>query len=108
MFLGGGGFYLTITVKDKLNSSQQSLAQSLATAVPAHYRNQPSNVPSSLSFPLHIPLLTSFLISKPLSTYHVHMGRRAHKKHNVKYCIGCKVQMNLKQILQACDVHTQL
>lgn len=30
------------------------------------------------------------------------------EKHNVKYSIGCKVQMNLKQILQACDVHTQL
>lgn len=90
-------FCPTVSVKDKLNRSQQSLQQSLAHAVPAYYLNQPSNVPSPLSFPLHFPLLTSFMISKslPLSTYCVH-GNTEKTQHEILY--GRRLQINFNQI----------
>lgn len=78
-------FCPTVSFKDKLNRSQQSLQQSLVNAVSAYYLNQPSNVLSPFSFPLHIPLLTSFLISNSAS-FHLLCSWKHGKKHNMKYC----------------------
>lgn len=105
----------TVTVRDKLNRSSGDIVEKIFGA------GCPCILPksafkSALSFPLHIPLLTSFLSSKslPLPSYSVH-GQDVEKKTQHELLYGHKEQMNVEQICShhtdsasMCDVHCSL